>query len=715
MKRGSAVIRFTVLVAIGVALDYLGSQLAFALHLPLYLDTIGTIAVAALGGTVPGIIVGVLANLIVAVSSPVTLYFACINILIAMLVASTTRRGAFRRIPATLQTALLLAIFCGFIGSTLSWALSGMDIGVGAPRPYAQALLQSTGWSTYACQLTADGGIELLDKFCSVILVFLALRWLPDRLTGLFPGGPLALFRNADDERARILLSDRHFHRGRSLATKTTAITTLMVTIVGTFCLATSYATYSSTMTARFESQGAAACRVATTQIDPDEVNVYLTGGVTTPGYQETQEQLRRIAGSMDDIVYLYVYQIRDDGCHVVFDTDSDPATVGTLGEALPFEKAFEKVLPTLLAGGEIAPIISKDAYGWLMTVYEPLYDSGGTCVAYVCSDIAMRNILNDRVAFIAKVASSLLAGALLIIVIVSTLVKRRLVRPINRLASATEGFAFSTEQARAYDRQLLREIEIHTGDELENLYSAVVKLTDDANDYIDDIATATDRIMQQYETIRQMQENTIMSFADLIDARDKLTGGHIRRTSAYIRVLARAALREGCYPDEIDQAFVEDVIRSAPLHDIGKIEISDVLLNKPGRFTDDEFELMKTHAVKGGEILRKVLKGMDGRDGRYLDIAVDMATYHHERWDGSGYPEGLSHDDIPLCARLMTIVDVFDALMSKRSYKERMDVDESLQIMENESGTTFDPTLLRVFLRCRGDLMRLSETFELQ
>ena len=135
-----------------------------------------------------------------------------------------------------------------------------------------------------------------------------------------------------------------------------------------------------------------------------------------------------------------------------------------------------------------------------------------------------------------------------------------------------------------------------------------------------------------------------------------------------------------------------------APMHDVGKIVVSDSILRKPARLTSEEFEEIKNHTSAGGEVIRRVLEGITDED--YLKFASDIAVYHHERWDGTGYPEGLSGEDIPLCARIMAIADVYDALVSKRCYKEAMTVEEAVAEIKRESGSHFDPELTDVFLR---------------
>ncbi|MBR5043834.1 MAG: HD-GYP domain-containing protein, partial [Clostridia bacterium] len=201
---------------------------------------------------------------------------------------------------------------------------------------------------------------------------------------------------------------------------------------------------------------------------------------------------------------------------------------------------------------------------------------------------------------------------------------------------------------------------------------------------------------------LSRMQSHIITGLASLIENRDVETGEHVLRTGVFVEMLTRDAIKDGIYRDQLNEQFVSKMTTLAPMHDIGKIVVSDKILRKPGRLTPEEYEQMKKHAAVGGDVIREVLEGVTNDD--YLSFASDIATYHHERWDGKGYPRGLSGDRIPLAARIMAIADVFDALVSQRCYKEPFSFDESVKIIEEGAGTQFDPNLVGVFLRHRSE-----------
>ncbi len=227
-------------------------------------------------------------------------------------------------------------------------------------------------------------------------------------------------------------------------------------------------------------------------------------------------------------------------------------------------------------------------------------------------------------------------------------------------------------------------------------------------------------RIISQQELEREshqprsmnLQYQTIVSMATRSEHRDGETGAHLKRTGKFVDMITKALKEDSRYSRDIDDRFEENMWKAAPLHDIGKIKIPDAILNKPGRLTSDEFTVMKTHASEGGDIIEGTIGELEEQD--YLDMAHDVARYHHERWDGTGYPDGLKGEEIPLCARIMAVADVFDALVSHRCYKEPMSIDDAYRIITDESGTHFDPEVVRVFVRIRPEIERVINNGEI-
>ncbi len=210
-------------------------------------------------------------------------------------------------------------------------------------------------------------------------------------------------------------------------------------------------------------------------------------------------------------------------------------------------------------------------------------------------------------------------------------------------------------------------------------------------------VSAQTEAIISREKQVGMIQEEMIKAMANIIESRDGSTGGHVKRTSKYVELLVNVLRKEGYAPMELTEYYAEMLCRAAYMHDIGKINVDDEILRKPGRFTPGEYQKMKSHAANGGDIIRKTMSEID--DQGYVSIAADVATHHHERWDGTGYPGGLAGGEIPLGARIMALADVFDALTSVRCYKKGMTEDEAFSLMEKEAGKQFDPELISIML----------------
>ncbi|MBQ3669919.1 MAG: HD domain-containing protein [Treponema sp.] len=200
------------------------------------------------------------------------------------------------------------------------------------------------------------------------------------------------------------------------------------------------------------------------------------------------------------------------------------------------------------------------------------------------------------------------------------------------------------------------------------------------------------------------MQESVIEGMATIIEYRDVNTGMHVQKTKRYVQMLTNYLFEHKLHTDEVDERFISIIGNAAAMHDIGKIAISDRILNKPGKFTDEEFEIMKNHTVLGAGIVRQIFEHRIDDD--MLRMCIDVVQYHHEKWNGSGYPFGLEGTDIPLSARIMAIADVFDACVSRRVYKDKIPVEEVFEIIKKDAGTHFDPELASIFISMKDDVV---------
>jgi adenylate cyclase len=212
----------------------------------------------------------------------------------------------------------------------------------------------------------------------------------------------------------------------------------------------------------------------------------------------------------------------------------------------------------------------------------------------------------------------------------------------------------------------------------------------------------------KQLENARQV---TIEAMASVAETRDPETGAHIKRTQNYVRAIAQELQRSGHYTAILSDEFIELLYISAPLHDIGKVGVPDHILLKPGRLTAQEMELMKLHAEFGRKIIFSTAARIDGDN--FLTVAGEIAATHHEKWDGSGYPKGLAGQDIPLSGRIMAVADIYDALISRRCYKEPFPHALAITMMQEGRGRTFDPVVLDAFFRIEGTVKEIAERFK--
>ena len=215
-------------------------------------------------------------------------------------------------------------------------------------------------------------------------------------------------------------------------------------------------------------------------------------------------------------------------------------------------------------------------------------------------------------------------------------------------------------------------------------------------------------KVVERTREITQTQDATILTLATLAETRDSDTGNHIRRTQSYIRAIVEELATNTEFEDQLDDQMIEVICKSAPLHDIGKVGVPDAILNKPGKLTTEEFEVMKSHTTLGYEALQSAEAALG--ENSFLEIAKQIALTHHEKWDGSGYPDGLIGKSIPLTGRIMAVADVYDALISKRAYKQAFTHQEALKVISDGSGSHFDPDIVKIFCQIEQQIAKIAD-----
>ena len=680
------------LMLIGIGFNVLASYLMYRFNLPLYLDTIGTIAVSALSGYLYGATTAVMTNVVGSIYQPISLYYTSISVIIALFSSFFIHNPKLQKKRFVPLLIVMLALIGGGLGSAIQWGLTG--------GPYyddvaeVAAAIAGNGTFVYGffCVLISIG-VDLVDKGISVGVAFLLVHLIPKPVRERMwnnswmqrPMSPEEL----KDVKGRA--KSRKTRLSRRIFAMLLATTVLLVTVQSII----STKIYENNIVEEYSETAKGASKLVVDTVDGDMVEEYLKSGQTREtcnrrGYQQTNRTLSNISHHINNLKYVYVYQIREEGAYVVFDVDEEVPD-SPVGERLDIDESFRPYLSDLLAGKEIPIVESNDQFGHLLTAYSPIFNSEGKCVAYAGTDVAFASLDEYSTTYILRILMILFGFFLLILSCGLWLTKFFLIHPINAIAISMDDFAVTEVDQKTLDQKVkdFREIRVRTGDEVEFMYDALCRM-------MTAVAEQMRELRHYTEATAQMQNGLIITMADMVESRDSDTGAHIQKTAAYVKIILEGLKKKGYYAEKLTPKYMSDAVISAPLHDVGKINVPDAVLNKPGKLTDEEYEIIKTHTTAGREIIERAIDTVHGEN--YLKEARNMAAYHHERWDGKGYPEGLHGEVIPLSARVMAVADVFDALTSKRVYKPAFPPEEALKIIQEGSGTQFDPKCVEAF-----------------
>ena len=684
------IIVFLCLIICGTLINFLGASFVSATGIPVYLDVIGTMVAAMLGGYLPGITVGLLGPVINTLTSsdPIAISYSMLNVLIAIITAFLSERGQLEKAQGVMTAMILDAAVGGILGGIITWFIYGAEA-EDASSALVHGLHVNMGMSQFAAELTGGFFVDLADKAISLFLALTIVYILPEKFRSVFK---LHAWRQAPLTNEVLRSIRKKKSRQTSLRIKLVTLLTLAALIIGASAIYICYIMYFNSTVEHQKIYAMGTAEMAAGMVDGDRVDEYMNEGEANRDYQTVKSNLSKIRNTAAYTEYVYVYKILPDGCHVVFDVAEEGGITGEAGEVIPFDESFSEYIPILLAGGRIEPIVTDDTYGWLLTVYEPIVNSTGDVTAYAGVDISMDSLRAESRRYIVKVISAFVGIFALTLAIGLYFAEYHVILPLNTMAYTASKFTENKEEALQETADTFRQLLIYTGDETENLYNAFSEMTDENLHFLNDIQSKN-------QMITEMQDALILVLADMVESRDRNTGDHVKKTAEYVKIIMDELVEEGMYKDELTDKFRLDVYRSAPLHDIGKISVSDVILNKNGKLTDEEFAAMKGHTTAGAEILDKVMETVPGSDEGYLNEARIMALYHHEKWNGKGYPTGISGTDIPLSARIMAVADVFDALVSDRSYKKGFSFEKSIEIIQESVGTHFDPFVAQAFL----------------
>ena len=667
------------LCIIGLLLNIVPAYIAQKLGAPIWLDTIGTIFVAVIGGYLPGILIGFLTNLINAVLVDFSfIYYSVISVWIALISTYFYNKGFLYRFRTLWPLFFIFPLVATIFDRMISWVLEGELKG---------------NFMSGLC-------IEFFDKGAVLCLVLLIFNLMPKRWRSALR---IAFWQQKPLSRDEALKTKNMECRSVSIRTKMIMIIVgamILVSAVSTLISAVLYHNY---MVSEYSHTAQKVAYETSKLLDASRLDEYAEKNFEDQDYRQIKRDMLLIRSTTPHIEYLYVYKILDNGCKVIFDIEQPGTLPDAPGDIIPFDEGFMPYVDRLKKGEQIEPIVSNDRFGWLLTVYEPIKFRGQT-VGYVGTDIRMSHILKNEVGFLIQLVFLFLGFLVLSLFLIIAFVDYSLIFPINSMALRTSEFAFSNKSEIDKNVERMKELDIHTGDEIEHLYDIFLEMMDSSRQY-------TSEIQAQKDRISKMQHSMIVVLADMVESRDENTGMHIHKTAEYVRIILEKMKQMGLHKDFITDKYITNVVNSAPLHDIGKIRIPDQILNKPGKLTDEEFAIMKSHAAAGGEMIEKVIKQVP--DSSFLKEAKSIAAYHHEKWNGTGYPYGLAGEDIPFSARVMAVADVFDALVSKRIYKPQMPIEKAFSIIREGSGTHFDPEVVDVFFAAQEQIQSAKEMFD--
>ncbi|MCR5144970.1 MAG: HD domain-containing protein [Lachnospiraceae bacterium] len=679
-----------VAIVVAALINVILAYICKSLGLPLYLDCIGIIVVAAIFGYLPGIMVAVFTNFFGGIYQEDSLYFVLVSVLISIITSYFSKKKYLKKnIVYIVIYVLIISLVSGVLAACFQWILN-QDFQLEDIRDAAYVLQETIGVPRFFGGIIANVGLNLADKGIVTVLALLIIHLVPQKVRD-------ELWNTGLKQRVKLTEDGNIFQRGDSSVKKHLWTKTVLMLVVGALLVAIvvswiSMAQYVDTQKRQATVAAKQSAEFTAKKLEEYDLDEFFQYGLDAENYLEAKELLYDAREASPNIKYLYLMKVEDDGFYNVIDIESKGVKAYEIREKVAYETELEDSVEALKHRQEMEPIETRDHYGWLITCYVPVDNKKLNGVYYVGADATLDDYNVYLKDFSLKLMLIFPGFFILIIVFGITYAESNLVSPINTIVKWMDDFVKAMDNQEKIDDSVrtIREVDIRTEDEIENLYKSICDMAVATSNQVRDINYFAD-------STAKMQNGLIITMADMVENRDSDTGAHVQKTAEYVRIISQSLKKNGYYLEKLTPKFMSDIVMSAPLHDVGKIQISDTILNKPGKLTDDEYEIMKTHTTHGKEIMEKAIVTVEGEN--YLKEARNMAAYHHERWDGKGYPEGLHGEVIPLSARIMAVADVFDALTSHRVYKPAFPLEKALAILEEGSGTQFDPKCVNAFM----------------
>ena len=496
------------LCSAALTLNLIGSFVAIKFHLPLFLDTSGTIFIAALGGYLPGIAVGFLTSLLESIVEPAQMYFCSVSVVVAIITTFFARKGVFENLDATFAIIPALAIGTSVCDSLIKIILKATDV----LEP-----IKDLG-----VDFAENFFYEFLDKGLSVMLAFLLVKFVSTQTKNFFRF--LGLRQAPLSEEMKRIVAERRY-LSSSLRTKMLIILALSSLLMSFSVSMISYLLFKDFAREERIKTVDGLVAVAVSYIDPLRVDDYIKFGHEDAEYKDIEEKFYAIKNSNSDIKYLYVYRFSESGCQVVFDLNVSAVEGDKPGEFVKLDESARVYLDDFIAGKPVPPIISDDDFGYLLTLYKPVYDVNGKCQCYVAIDFSM-NILNEYTrTFTIKLFALFIGCFVFVFAIGLVFIENNIILPVNTMAYCAENFSYDSAASREENFKRLKSLRIKTGDEIENLYIAMIRTTENVLRYLEHLYKAKSRMADMRVKVTEMDE---------IAYKDSLTG--INNKAAYDR-----------------------------------------------------------------------------------------------------------------------------------------------------------------------------------
>lgn len=418
--------------------------------------------------------------------------------------------------------------------------------------------------------------------------------------------------------------------------------------------------------------------------VTSQDVEKYLEGE-NTLGYISVNNKIRHLKSTVPNIQSIGVYKINAEGMQIVFDTSSSDVK-GGFGKLEKYDNTWRKYKDELLKRKTIESAQVLSNQGIALMYCQPMEGYANGDLIYICTGISKNIIDAEKNSFVSFNGKVLIFVTLILLIAALLLFEKKIIKPVKSISLMVEDASEKT------DSEFIHSIigaDLKTGNELENIYRALLR-----------IYTSKARL---YAAVSKADDSSVQSIMHLIKRMDNFTATHLDNSVQYVILIVEELRKREKYKELISDKAVEELLLAAPLHDIGKLAIPKEIVGKPGRLTDEEYEIMKKHAEYGGKIIDELY--LKDSSESYLYLAKEIAVHHHERWDGSGYPHKLKGEEIPLAVRIVSIADVFDALVSERVYKKAYSFEKSFDIILEESGEFFDPEIVAAFVSIKDKI----------